>query len=100
MRRVAVALRAAAPRLLAVVATTLLTRMIGVIMTAVEIDPAALMIGVYFREAYNECLLTMLFRDRDMKDERDDVRDDVRENGTNGDDRKGIFDHTYGSFHS
>ncbi|KFX94799.1 hypothetical protein O988_01226 [Pseudogymnoascus sp. VKM F-3808] len=27
-------------------------------------------------------------RDRDMKDERDDVRDDVRENGTNGDDRK------------
>lgn len=47
MRRVAVALRAAAPRLLAVVATTLLTRMIGVIMTAAGIDPAALMIGAY-----------------------------------------------------
>ncbi|KFY39662.1 hypothetical protein V494_03901 [Pseudogymnoascus sp. VKM F-4513 (FW-928)] len=68
VRRVDAALPAAALRLLAVVATTLLTRMIGVIMTAVEIDPAALMIG----------------SDREMKDERDDVR----ENGTNGDDRK------------
>lgn len=45
--RVDVAPLAAAPRLLAVAATTLLTRMIGVIMTDAEIDPAALMIGSY-----------------------------------------------------
>lgn len=31
-----------------------------------------------------------------MKDERDDVR----ENGTNGDDRKGNFNYTSASFHS
>ena len=39
--------RAAALRLLAVAATTLLTRMTGVTMTVVGIDPAALMIGSY-----------------------------------------------------
>jgi hypothetical protein len=45
--RVDVAPLAAALRPLAVAASTLLTRMIGVIMTAAEIDPAALMIGSY-----------------------------------------------------
>ncbi|KFY12568.1 hypothetical protein V491_06732 [Pseudogymnoascus sp. VKM F-3775] len=68
VRQVGAVPRAAAPRLLAVAATTLLTRMTGVTMTAVGIDPAALMIGA----------------DREMKDERDEVR----ENGANGDDRK------------
>ena len=35
-------------------------------------------------------ILTERIRDRDVKDERD--RDEVRENGTNGEDRKGEFE--------
>jgi hypothetical protein len=33
----------------------------------------------------------LYFRDRDIKDERDRDREEVRENGTNGEDRKGEF---------
>ena len=54
MRQVGAVPRAAAPRLLAVAATTLLTRMTGVTMTAVGIDPAALMIGAYLYPMVND----------------------------------------------
>lgn len=54
MRLVDVAHPAAALLLLAVAATTLLSRMIGVIMTVVGIDPAALMIGAYLETMAND----------------------------------------------
>jgi thioredoxin-like negative regulator of GroEL len=37
-------------------------------------------------------LLTILSRDRDIKDDRDRDREEIRENGTNGEDRKGEFE--------
>lgn len=54
VRLVDVAHPAAALLLLAVAATTLLSRMIGVIMTVVGIDPAALMIGAYLETMAND----------------------------------------------
>lgn len=81
-----------------VVETSRLARMIAVtVTTTVETetaptDPAAQTIG---KEGYGIILdswtLTWLNRDRDVKEERDRDRDEGRDNGTNGEDRKGEF---------
>lgn len=54
-------------------------------------DPAVLMTGKSKPPIFLPQSLTFHTRDRDIKDERDRDREEVRENGTNGEDRKGDF---------
>jgi hypothetical protein len=54
-------------------------------------DPAVQMTGKNERPDFLLQSLTFHTRDRDIKDERDRDREEVRENGTNGEDRKGDF---------
>jgi hypothetical protein len=56
----------------------------------VETALAARMTGEILTSCILYVMLTALLRDRDVKDERD--RDETRENGTNGEDRKGEFE--------
>jgi hypothetical protein len=94
-----VALRAVvAPHLLDVaVVTSLLARMTVETETetmSVETatDLAVQMTGKNYVLMLWPNLLTILSRDRDIKDDRDRDREEIRENGTNGEDRKGEFE--------